>query len=201
MRRQEAPRPGACDFAEDPTLDAREAEPVWLPDPDALIGVGEAVRDDTDRFSLWSLPGRKSIVHDGRRLLVRSRLGRRVVRLALSLGVGDTTPFAFAMPPRGVYPTEGDLAAIGGALTGRNGALPSSTPLTRSHMVHMRALLALDAEAGGASEREIAMIVFGETDRTPAWNGSALRANVRYLLRHGRAFRDGRYRELLRSIG
>jgi hypothetical protein len=63
----------------------------------------------------------------------------------------------------------------------------------------MRALVALDAAAEGASERDIAVLIFGETDTSAAWNASALRANVRYLLRHGRAFRDGRYRELLRS--
>jgi hypothetical protein len=33
---------------------------------------------------------------------------------------------------------------------------------------------------------------------TESFNDIALRAQVRYLLQHGRAFRDGRYRELLR---
>lgn len=194
-----APNLGGCDFLEDPALDAREAEPAWLLDPDVLVGLGPAVRDDGDRFSLWALPGRKSVFHDGRRLIVRSRLGRRIVRLAVSLNLTDAAPYAFAVSSRDVTGRLDHLTAVSRALAGSPNGPPSGEPLTRTRMVHMRALLALDAQAAGASERDVALVVFGETDRGPAWNASALRANVRYLLRHGRAFRDGRYRDLLRA--
>ena len=65
-------------------------------------------------------------------------------------------------------------------------------------LVHMRALQALDAEADGASEREIAKIVFGAAEPGEKFNDSAQRANVRYLLKVGKRLRDGGYRDLLR---
>ena len=198
-RDRNAPNLGGYDFLEDPALAARDAAPSWLPDPAVLIGLGPAVRDDGDRFSLWALPGRKSVFHDGRRLIVRSRLGRRIVRLAVSLSLAEADPYAFAVSPRGLASWMNHLAAASHALAGAPNARPSGEPLTRTRMVHMRALLALDAQQLGASEREVALVVVGETDRGPGWNSSALRANVRYLLRHGRAFRDGRYRDLLRT--
>lgn len=192
------PSHGGCDFVEDPNLDARVAEPVWLPDPDALIALGPAVGDDADPFSLWSLPGRKSLVHDGQRLLLRTRLGRRVVRLALSLSLKEGTAYAFAVPagPRRAQRTEA-ARELAEALEGRTRALRGS-PVTRTMLVHMRALQALDAEAAGASERDIADIVFGAAEPGGAFSDSAQRANVRYLLKAGKRLRDGGYRDLLR---
>ncbi len=72
-----------------------------------------------------------------------------------------------------------------------------SPPVTRSDLVHMRALQALDAERDGASEIAVATLVFGAFDEPESWNDSAIRANVRYLLGHGRRFHDGGYRDLL----
>lgn len=148
-------------------------------------------------FSLWSLPGRKSLVHDGRRLLLRTMLGRRVVRLAVSLSLGDGMPFAYAAPAgRRARRTLEAAAELDAALAGA--PLKARTPpVTRSDLVHMRALQALDAERDGASELAIATLVFGAFDEPESWNDSAIRANVRYLLGHGRRFRDGGYRDLL----
>ena len=192
-----SPSLGGCDFLEDPTRDARSAEPAWLPDPDPLVALAPADVDEATTFSLWSLPGRKSLVHDGRRLLLRTTLGRRVVRLAVSLSLGDGMPFAYAAPAgrrlrRSLEAAaELDAALAGAPLKSR------SPPLTRSDLVHMRALQALDAEGDGASEHDIAVLVFGAFDEPVSWNDSAVRANVRYLLDHGRRFRDGGYRDLL----
>ena len=61
----------------------------------------------------------------------------------------------------------------------------------------MRALQALDAAEAGASERDLARLIFGEAEPDATWNASPTRAKVRYLLRHGRAMRDGGYRQLL----
>ena len=69
--------------------------------------------------------------------------------------------------------------------------------VSRTSMVHMRALQALDAADAGASERDLARLMFGSAESGATWNASAMRANVRYLLRHGRAMRDGGYRALL----
>lgn len=192
-----APSPGGCDFLEDPALDARSAEPVWLPDPGVLIAATPAIVDSAEPFSLWTLPGRKSLVHDGRRILVRSTLGRRVLRLAVSLSLGDGMPFAYAVPAgargQGGLKAAADLAA---ALAGT--PVKARRPaVTRTDLVHMRALQALDAERAGASERAIAELVFAPFDEPESWNDSAIRAQVRYLLDHGRTYRDGGYRDLL----
>ena len=190
---------GACDFAEDPRLDARDAHPAWLPDPDALIGVGPAVRDDDDPFSLWNIPGRKSLVHDGKRLLLKSRLGRRVVRMAVSLTLSDGQPYAYTLPPgrrtNARAAATFDLAeAIAGVPDGR-----VAGTITRPMLVHMRTLHALDAKRAGVSDREIAALVLGADEPADKWNDSAARAQVRYLLRAGRRLRDGGYRTLLHA--
>ena len=192
-----SPSLGGCDFLENPTSDARAAEPVWLPDPDPLVAVAPAVVDAAEPFSIWSVPGRKSLVHDGRRLLLRTTLGRRVYRLAVSLSLGEGMPFAYATPsgPRGRRSLQA-AAELDAALAG-TALKPRAPPITRSDLVHMRALQALDAERDGASEHGIATLVFGAFDEPESWNDSAVRANVRYLLDHGRRFRDGGYRDLL----
>lgn len=161
------------------------------------------MRDDDDPFSLWAIPGRKSLVHDGKRLLVKSRLGRRVVRLAVSLTLSDGEPYAFAVPPgrdrrarEARKSTERLIDMLDGFEPPRRGA-----PLPRGQVVHMRALYALDAERAGSSEREIGEAVLGEGPAGDKWNDSAERAQVRYLLRHGRRYRDGGYRQLLRIDG
>ena len=191
------PNFGGCDFLEDPGLDARAAEPAWLPDPDPLVALAPADVDEAETFSLWSVPGRKSLVHDGRRLLLRTTLGRRAVRIAVALSLGDGMPFAYAAPAgrrlRRSVETAAELDAMlaGAPLNTRSPAI------TRSDLVHMRAVQALDAERDGASEHDIAELVFGGFDEPESWNDSAIRANVRYLLGHGRRFRDGNYRDLL----
>ena len=193
----DAPNLGGCDFLEDPALDARSAEPVWLPDPDLLIAATPAIVDGAEPFSLWTLPGRKSLVHDGRRILVRSTLGRRVLRLAVSLSLGDGMPFAYAVPA-GARSQAGlkAVADLDGALA-ETPVKARRPALTRTDLVHMRALQALDAERSGASERAIAELVFAPFDEPESWNDSATRAQVRYLLDHGRTYRDGGYRDLL----
>ena len=61
----------------------------------------------------------------------------------------------------------------------------------------MRALQALDAAAAGATEREIAELVFWESPPSETFNDSALRGHVRYLVDVGEKFRDGGYRDLV----
>ena len=193
----DGPSLGGCDFLEDPALDARSAEPVWLPDTDHLVAVTPAIVDGAEPFSLWTLPGRKSLVHDGRRILVRSTLGRRVLRLAVSLSLSDGMPFAYAVPA-GPQRHAGFKAAAELDATIAGASVKARKPaMTRTDLVHMRALQALDAEGAGGSERDIADLLFAPFKDPESWNDSAIRAQVRYLLDHGRTYRDGGYRDLL----
>lgn len=170
-----------------------------MPDPDALIGIGPAVRDDADAFSLWGIPGRKSIVHDGKRLLLKSRIGRRVVRLAVSLTLRDGQPYAYAVPPsRAARVRAADTIEVADAIAGVSAASVTAAA-SRPMLVHMRTLQALDAKRAGASDREIAELVLGQRVPDDRWNDSAARAQVRYLLRAGRRLCDGGYRQLLRA--
>jgi len=161
------------------------------------VAFAPAIVDEAEPFSLWSLPGRKSLMHDGRRLLLRTTFGRRVVRAAVSLSLSEGMPFAYTAPagPRGQRSLRA-AAELDAALAGMPPAR-RKPPVTRSDVVHMRALQALDAERDGGSEHDIAELVFGPFDEPESWNDSVVRASVRYLLDHGRRFRDGGYRDLL----
>lgn len=194
--------PGGYEGLENPDLDARDADPDWLPDPATLVGLGPAVTGDAPPFDLWALPGRKSLIHDGRRLLLRTRVGRRVTRVAISLTLRDGAPYAFAVPA-GAARRERTLWAADLAEMLDNSAAEHrgrGAVVSRSAIVHMRALQALDAEAAGASERALARLIFGSAEADATWNASPTRAKVRYILRHGRALRDGGYRQLLAAI-
>jgi hypothetical protein len=58
-------------------------------------------------------------------------------------------------------------------------------------------LWALDLEQAGASEHEIGAMVFGTRVSGAIWSNHADRSELRRLLRAGRSFVSGRYRELL----
>jgi hypothetical protein len=64
----------------------------------------------------------------------------------------------------------------------------------------MRTLQALDGEAAGESQREIASVIFGESDVWQRWTtNSELRAQLRYFLRCGHQLVEGGYLNLLRG--
>src|ERR1700730_15134765 len=68
---------------EDPGMDARVAQPLWQPEPALSIRLTADAADDAGeaaRFSLWSVVGRKALVHDGRRLVLLIFLGGRIQR-------------------------------------------------------------------------------------------------------------------------
>lgn len=65
-------------------------------------------------------------------------------------------------------------------------------------IITMQSLQALDGHLAGASERDIAIAIFGTRMVTEKWHGdSELRARVRYLIRRGRTGMSGGYRSLL----
>jgi hypothetical protein len=69
---------------------------------------------------------------------------------------------------------------------------------TRIAVMHMRALQALDGVQAGASQREVASVLFGEEVVAARWGtDSELRAQVRHLFRRARAYMRGGYRRLV----
>jgi hypothetical protein len=190
----------------DPRLDARQVSPVWAVGDLAPVTL---VRDEmhhaqTDldavgQFSLWKLAGRKSLVEEGgeTRLVLNSSVRAVQVRLGGHLGDGDR--FAYQIP------AAADEGAAWTALTGFRALIPvsgegnASSPErpSRSDLFHVRALQVLDGLAAGGTHRELAVALFGVRAVAQGWQpDSALRAQLRYLIRRARALMEEGYRPL-----
>ena len=191
----------------DPRLDARQASPVWVIGAAPPVTV---VRDEmhshragetvAERFSLWRLAGPKALFDDGGglRLVVRLVSQDVQVRLGDRLTSGDR--FAYQIP------AAGDDRAACAALTAFRALFPaagrgresSRERPRRGDLFHVRALQVLDGLAAGASQRELAVALFGAAVVARGWQpDGALRAQVRYLIRRAQALMAGEYRELI----
>lgn len=191
----------------DPRLDARQVSPVWVIDePPPVTLVRDAMVHERKRpearglFSLWSLTGRASLFQDGGgiRLVVYSPAGP--VQLQLGGRLRERDRFAYQ-----IAATAADHAAWT-ALTTFRALMPvsggSGSPLPerpgRADLFHVRALQGLDGLAAGASQRELAIALFGSEAVARGWQpDGALRAQLRYLVRRARTLVDGEYRSLL----
>ena len=186
---------------EDPDLDARVACPIWRLEPERRARLRAAEPGDEHKpFSLWTIPGAKRLLYDGRRLLLNGYARSDALHLTLGNDVHDGAPFEYVLAPgtnmeeewRGVQRQHRMLAE-------RESPASATFPRPdRVALMHMRALLALDGSADGASQREIAASLFGEEITASNWHpDSELRAQVRHLLRRARAFVAGGYRSLI----
>lgn len=74
---------------------------------------------------------------------------------------------------------------------------PANSNITRSSIVHRAMLQALDGAAAGASQRDIAIAIWGKRAVLERWSSDGeLRARVRYFMRRGHALVQGGYRKL-----
>lgn len=152
------------------------------------------------RFDLWTIPGRKTLTPDGRHFRLHGMYGRQLVGLIVSDGLPDGAPFAYALPAGAElqcyrFTLEATIALLQRPRAATRIAL-SRPP--RSATIHARALQALDGTLRGASQREIAAVLFGEARVADGWSPDGeLRAQVRYLIQRGRALMGGEYRNLL----
>lgn len=170
-------------FVEDPDRDAREVEPSWFPTPWPTPHLVDVPDPSAPSFDLWAMSGAKRLIHDGRALALTRRAGGEIERATLGRGLEHGQPFGVATP----------------ALRARAGVTAGSM---RAALAHMRALLALDAKAAGASDSQISHALISGPQRRNTWSSdSAERALVRDALKRGRAFRDGRWTELVWGPG
>lgn len=185
---------------EDPVLDARDAHPAWFHDQESVIHL-YADRDpppNAERFAFWSLPGRKHLIYDGRRLVLVSRWAGCCMRLAFASDLKDGMPFVCA------FRTDATPCSRYRALAAELEKLHSDAPLAlaapRPSTVALRELItlqALDGALAGASLRTVAEVLFGATTVTRDWHADgALRARVRRLIRRGQRLMHGGYRHL-----
>ena len=153
-----------------------------------------------DIVSLSRLAGRKSLFEErgGLRFVARSVPQDVQLRLGGAFGDGD----------RFVYPIPGvaDDRAVSRAVTVFRAPIPLSAggrepPLGRpgrADLFHVRALQVLDGLAAVASQRELAIAIFGSAAAARGWQpDGALRAQVRYLIRRARVLMEGEYRALI----
>ena len=188
---------------EDPMLDARDAHPDWFPDPSSVVQVYPDAdpTDDALPFHLWHFPGRKHLTHDGKRLVLTTRLVGRMLRMAISPALADGMAYAYAVRAgcqlrERWHAVEPELAMLDTDCA-HHSATTSDRP-GRTSMLHMHTLQALDGTLAGASQRGVAEVLFGITTVAERWyEDSDLRAQVRRLIRRGQTLMDGGYQRLL----
>lgn len=186
---------------EDPALDARDAHPDWFPDPAGMLQLYPDADPppEADAFEFWRIPGRKHLLHDGKRLALTARWPGCCVRLALAPGLADGMAYLYAVracaAPCASYRTitsELDKLAMGDA------AVPAAAARARpapAALLELHTLQALDAALAGASLRETAEGLFGAEAVAAGWYADGgLRSRVRRLVRRGQSLMRGGYR-------
>ncbi len=191
---------GGCDVVEDPELDGRVAHPLWRSPSDELLHVRAAPAHGaaSRRFDLWCIPGRKRLVIDGHDLALTADLSAQRLHLSLSGTLEDGGAYVGTVPlTPGLRGQLDGLHAHSQALEGHAPQIPPVRAATRSGLLHLRALQALDASQAGASHRDIAQALFGLEAVVLRWHGDGeLRAQVRHLLRRADSFMHGGYLDL-----
>ena len=200
---QDSASPWGLRLLEDPTRDARDAQPDWFPDAAVVVQVGPDPDppEDAQVFHLWDWPGQKRLTHDGQRLVLSIDLIGHTLHLALSPALQDGMAFAYALRAgRQLCARWRSAAAELAMLDSVHApciAMCHSRP-NRSALLHMHTLQALDGRLCGASHRQIAEIVWSDQLVAKDWHADGdLRARVRRLVRRGQLLAGGGYRDLL----
>jgi hypothetical protein len=188
---------------ENPDLDARLAQPLWQPPPVGVLRLTAAAHElaNATRFSLWALPGRKALFHDGCGLRLTLLLGGRILHVDLTCDLGEDMAFAYviAAGPRAALQWHA-ARSLHSLLEGASHdavSIIAARP-NRVALAHMRSLQALDGTLAGASHREVAQALFGVRRVAEAWYpDSELRAQTRHCIHRGRVFMQRDYRRLL----
>ena len=146
-------------------------------------------------FDLWRVPGRKRLSLGGTGLTLQSEVASQRLRISLARDLGDGDAYACAVPL--VPELRGQLDAFKAQALLLQGQAPAEAfvrPATRSALLHLRALQALDAAQAGASHRDIAQALFGLEAVVRRWHEDGeLRAQVRYLLRRAEGYMRSDY--------
>lgn len=180
----------------DPKLDAREVHPVWIGAEDAIPHVRPAASRGTAQhpvFRLWSLPGRKQLLHTGDDLILTAGQGREVLRACLAPSLESGAACRITAP--GDAHCSACRAVHGALVRDLKPCIPRS--VSRIHLMHMRCLQALDAQEAGKTQRETAVGIFGAQAVAQSWHAdSELRAQMRHILMRGRALMTDGYLQL-----
>jgi len=173
-RRPDAAHRWGLRLLEDPALDARDAQPAWLPGHAAVAQLYPDADPPPDAvaFAFWHIPGHKQLIHDGKGLALTARSPGHCLRFSLAPGVEDGMAVAHTYRGRGATHVLDTPAPM---------ARPRPPPAA------LRELHTL---------REVAEGLFG-TDAVAGWySDGGLRSKVRRLVRRGDALMRGGYRAL-----
>jgi hypothetical protein len=188
---------------EDPSLDARNAQPLWRPRPDDVVHLVALGRDAprVERFSLWPVHGHNQLCHDGTSLLLQTTLQNGTARVAIPDGLSEGHAFAYvAFVDAQAERRWRDIKRTHRLLRpdALQATFAAAARIDRGALTHLRSLQALDGARAGASQRAIAAAVVGAARIDTEWRvDGALRSQVRHWLRRGRLYRDGGYVRLL----
>ncbi len=188
---------------ENPYLDARLAQPPWQPPPQGVVRLTAAEHGSANaaRFSLWGLPGRKTLFHDRRGLRLTLHIGGRIAHVDLGSDLSEDMAFAYviAAGPHAALQWQAarSLHSLFEGASQDTAGVAAARP-TRAAIPHMRSLQALDATLARASHREVAQAIFGVRRVSEAWHSdSALRAQTRHYIHRAHGFMRRDYRRML----
>lgn len=199
------PRIGGCIFAEAAGTPCADARIFWRADWDSSVVLvearpvssGNAEAFDLRRLTAWATVLR---LPDGRECLLLSD-GARHLQLELVAGTLLAGPVRLHYVLSGLTQIEVKTLTLRRlVMLYRRGRFPTGLfpPEPRARRWAL-ALQAYDGLTAGASHREIAVALFGETTVREDWNGRSqyLRLRVRRLIQVATALVRGGYRDLL----
>lgn len=198
---------GGFTFAESPEVEAPEARIIWHADldPGALSAVARRAHPDDpdgvspDRIARWLTIARDA---EGAEHAVLSD-GRHHIRIDLAAGTLSDGPVVLDYRLWGVQHVRPKILPLRRFVhlctKGRfsRTLFPADPAIGRL----ITALRVHDALSAGASQREIAELLFGVEQARVDWNGASdsLRSRVRRLVKEARRLAAGGYRSLLRG--
>lgn len=145
-------------------------------------------------FDLWKIPGRKRLVHSDAQLNITAEHGPNRLRASLSTELEDGGAYGLTVPFDAHLRTR--LTGYQAQANAIQGQWPPvvAKKITRSALLHLHALQALDASQAGAHHRDIAGALFGADAARKRWTADGeLRAQVRHLLTRAEGLMRGGY--------
>ena len=187
---------------EDPETPAHTSTVFWQRDTIAGLlraGVRPRPDDHVAPYNIWSEPGRKAIAIDGDKAQLLTRTARADHRLLFddAADIADRIPLELRLDAPNGDRRQFDAARQFLFEHSRERSPP--LPIHPRAPLMMQMLQTVDGRASGASQREVAEVIFGRESVEAEWKASdRLKARVRYLEKRGRFFVEGGYRTLLK---
>jgi hypothetical protein len=197
---------GGFTFAEHPAVAAPDARLIWCAPLDPGVLRVDAIltsADNPERVDPVMLKRWITAVTDraGAEQAVLSD-GRKHIRLEIDSGtLRGTRPVLLRYRLAGIVKVKPAVLTLSRFLDLYRHRRFSATLFPRDRRIPrwIQLLRIHDARAAGASQREIAEVLFGSDEVAKAWRGKsdAMRAHVRRMIKDAQTMAAGRYRELM----